>query len=98
MTIDKKQDGNKLTVSVGGRLDAMNARKLEAELRTSMEGIKNLVFDFGDLEYIASGGIRVLVAAQKAVGKDGSMILRNLQPAIMEILEMTGLVDVFQIE
>ena len=98
MTIDKKQDGNKLTVSVGGRLDAMNARKLEAELRTSMEGVKNLIFDFGDLEYIASGGIRVLVAAQKAVGKDGSMILRNLQPAITEILEMTGLVDVFQIE
>ena len=98
MDIVKTREGNTLTVAVDGRLDAMNARKLEAELRKSMDQVTELIFDFSNLEYIASGGIRVLVASQKAVGKDGVMKLKNVQPQIMSLLEMTGLVDVFTIE
>ena len=98
MNISKRTEGSTLFVEVEGRLDALNARVLEGELRTSMDGITDIVFDFEKLDYIASAGIRVLVASQKAVGKQGSMTLKNLQPQIMNLMEMTGLSDVFHIE
>lgn len=98
MNITTDKSGSTLTVGVEGRLDALNARKLEAELQSSLDGVSKLIFDFSQLEYIASGGIRVLVAAQKVMGSKDNMTLRNVQPEILSILDMTGLTSVFDIE
>ena len=98
MNILKEKDGTTLTVAVEGHLDALNARELEAALRSSIEGVTSLIFDLKKLEYIASGGIRVLVSAQKVMLRQGSMVIRNVQPQILELLDVTGLTDVFTIE
>ena len=47
MTIDKKLEGTKLEITLEGRLDTITAPTLEGELKQSLDGITELVFDFG---------------------------------------------------
>ena len=98
MTINKNQDGEKLVIELEGRLDTTTSPQLEAELKTSLDGIKSLVFDISKLEYISSAGLRVLLSAQKAMNKQGSMTVKGANDAIMEIFEVTGFVDLLNIE
>ena len=98
MTIEKKKDGDKLTVALQGRLDTVTAPQLEGELRTAVDGVKELEFDLSGLEYISSAGLRVLLAAQKVMSKQGSMVIRNANSDIMDIFEVTGFVDILTIE
>ncbi len=98
MPIGKKQNGEELTVVLEGRLDTTTAPKLEAELKRSLDGIKALVFDIEKLEYISSAGLRVLLSAQKVMNKQGEMKIIGANEAIMEIFEVTGFVDILNIE
>ncbi len=98
MTIGKKQNGEELTVVLEGRLDTTTAPKLEAELKRSLDSIKVLVFDIEKLEYISSAGLRVLLSAQKVMNKQGEMKIIGANEAIMEIFEVTGFVDILNIE
>ena len=98
MNINKKLNGNELSVALEGRLDTATAPQLEAELNQSLSKIEKLVFDFALLEYLSSAGLRVLLGAQKIMNKQGEMIVRNVNETIMEIFEVTGFCDVLTIE
>lgn len=98
MTIDKVQDGVKLTVKVSGRLDTTTAPELEDDLKASLEGIEDLTMDFSELEYISSAGLRVLLSAQKIMNKQGSMVVTGVNSTIMEIFEVTGFSDILTIQ
>ena len=98
MNITKKQEGSKLIVALEGRLDTVTAPQLEGELRSAVSGISELVFDLGAQDYVSSAGLRVLLSAQKVMNKQGDMIIRNVKPGIMEIFEVTGFVDILNIE
>ena len=98
MTITKTQENEKLTVAIEGRLDTTTAPQLEAELKSSLDGVKELVFDIKELEYISSAGLRVLLTAQKVMNKQGKMIVKGASEAVMEIFEVTGFVDILDIE
>ena len=63
-----------------------------------MNGVKELFFDLADLKYIFSAGLRVLLSTQKVMNKQGKMTIRNVKPEIMEIFEVTGFVDILNIE
>ena len=98
MTINKQTDGTKLTISLEGRLDPTTAPLLEAELKHSVGDITELVFDFEKLEYISSAGLRVLLAAQKVMNRQGNMVIRNVNETIAEVFEVTGFVEILTIE
>ena len=98
MTITKNQDGAKLTIAVSGRLDTTTAPQLESEVKSSLDGITTLVLDLSDLEYISSAGLRVLLSAQKTMNEKGSMTVKGASEIIMEIFEVTGFVDLLNIE
>ena len=98
MTITKTQENDKLTVSIEGRLDTTTAPRLEAVLKSSLDNIKELVFDIKELEYISSAGLRVLLAAQKVMNRQGKMIITGTSETVMEIFEVTGFVDILNIE
>ena len=97
MTILKKQDGATLSIALEGRLDTTTAPELEEVLRSSLDGVTELNFDFGKLDYISSAGLRVLLSAQKTMNNQGEMVIRNVKPEIMEIFEVTGFVDILTI-
>ncbi len=95
LTIKKDTEGEKVTFSLTGRLDAGSAPQLETELRRALDRTTELVFDMQGLEYISSAGLRVLLLAQKQMNLQGRMRLVNVGEAVMEILEITGFVDIF---
>ena len=98
MTIQKNLNGSTLTVALEGRLDTTTAPQLEAELKESMDGITELNLDFEKLEYLSSAGLRVLLAAQKVMNKQGSMVIRHVNETIHEVFEVTGFIDILTIE
>ncbi len=98
MNICKTSDAGKLMLSLEGRLDTGTAPKLEAELKSSLGGVTELVLDFAGLEYISSAGLRVLLGAQKVMNRQGSMVIRNVNEVISEVFEVTGFVDILNIE
>ena len=98
MTINKISEDNQLTLSLSGRLDTTTAPKLEAELKNSINEVERLVFDFKELEYISSAGLRILLNSQKVMNKQGEMIVCNVNDTIADVFEITGFVDILTIE
>ena len=98
MTIEKNLNGTELTVAIVGRLDTTTAPQLEAEFKQSINRVEKLVLDFAALEYLSSAGLRVILAAQKVMNKQGEMIIKNVNDTINEIFEVTGFIDILTIE
>ncbi|MEE3449816.1 MAG: STAS domain-containing protein [Acutalibacteraceae bacterium] len=99
MTISKcVESDERVTLKVSGRLDTNSAPELDTELKRSVEGITELVFDLEGLEYISSAGLRVLLYAQKIMDKQGSMKLIHVSPVLMDIFEITDFVSILTIE
>lgn len=99
MKITKTFTDGVLTVEIDGRIDTMTAPELEGELKHSVTGdVKILVFDFAKVEYLTSAGIRVIMAADKVMSRQGQMKLIHVNDEINEIFDMTGLIDLLVIE
>ena len=98
MNIIKNKDGSKLALALEGRLDTTTAPALEAELKASMDGVTELNLDFEKLEYLSSAGLRVLLAAQKVMNKQGKMTIHHVNETIHEVFEVTGFIDILTIE
>lgn len=96
MEIVKTKNGNAFNVALTGRLDTTTAPQLEEALE--LDGVSTLEFDFAALDYISSAGLRVLLAAQKAMNKQGEMKIKNVNSDIMEVFEITGFSDILTIE
>lgn len=98
MEIIKNIDGNNVTIGLVGRLDTTTSPLLEAELKTSLNDATSLVFDFEKLEYISSAGLRVLLAAQKVMNKQGKMVIKNANEEIKGVFDITGFSDILTVE
>lgn len=98
MKINISTENDTTTVTLDGRLDTMTAPELEAELRQRIDGVDHLVFDFAKLEYLSSAGLRVLLASQKTMNKQGTMQILNANDTIREIFDVTGFSDILTID
>ncbi len=98
MNISKKQNGTSLEIAVEGRLDTTTAPVLEEELSKSMPGAQSLVLDFANLAYISSAGLRVLLTAHKAMAPKGGMKVIHVNEIVQEVFDVTGFVDILDIE
>ena len=91
MKIEKQIQGETVTLAIQGRLDTTTAPELEDEINGLGDGFHELVLDCGELNYISSAGLRVLLSAQKAANASGSrMTLTHVNEEIMEVFDMTG--------
>ncbi len=98
MKIETVKDGRIMTVKLEGRLDTTTAPTLETELRREINGVEELTLDFNGLEYLSSAGLRVLLAAQKVMNRQGSMVIRGVNETIQDIFDVTGFSDILTIE
>lgn len=98
MTIMRTLKEDELTVNMIGRLEKGSALKLEEEFKTSLKGVKTLIIDLEELEYISSEGLHVFFSAQKIMNKQGRMIVRNVNEDVMEVFKEIGAVEVLTIE
>ena len=99
MEVRITQHGDEATVALTGRVDANAAPDLKSEIDTIDPTVKTIVFDMAAMNYIASAGLRVLLATQKVQNaKQGMVILAHPQEAVVDILSATGFDSIFIIQ
>lgn len=98
MKINKDLNGKTLTLQIVGRLETSTAPELEETIDASLSGVEELIMDMGELEYVSSAGLRVILKAQKAMNAQGSMKVIHVNETIMEVFDITGFVDILTIE
>ena len=92
MEITYKKEQGITVVAINGRLDATTMTDAEDTLDEIMAmGSKNLLFDLSELEYLSSGGLRIILAVAKQIKqKNGKLALCALQGYVKEIFEVSG--------
>ena len=98
MTTTQKRNESQLSLLLEGRLDTTTAPELEKVIKSSLDDVTELTIDMSRLDYLSSAGLRILLGAQKTMNKQGGMKVTHVNETIMEILEVTGFVDILTIE
>ncbi|MBE6496417.1 MAG: STAS domain-containing protein [Methanobrevibacter thaueri] len=99
MDIVKNYDGKELTMKVGDRIDTVTAPDFEKEIMDEMGNFDSLIFDFENLEYISSAGLRVLILVQKKLKPDAiPFVIKNVNDSIREIFRMAGFNKILDIQ
>ena len=96
MKFELAKNNGELRVALEGRLDTVTAPEFESLLDENYDRNCFVVIDCEKLTYISSAGLRVLLGAQKKT--KGELKLVKVCELVMEVLEMTGFVDILVIE
>jgi len=89
--LEEQHDGINV-FKIKGRLDSKTSTEFEEKIiEASKGGAKNMIFDFKDLEYISSAGLRVILKATKEIKKiSGMIVLCSMQDYVREVFEIAG--------
>lgn len=91
MTITKTENAGTITLLLDGWLDTLSSPQLGEEI-DAIESAAAIVLDFDKVEYIASSGLRQVVASyRKAKELGAAFSLVNVGPEAMSIFQLTGL-------
>ncbi len=85
-------------IEVSGRIDSATAPELAAVLDELMEqGKYNLILDLGEVDFISSAGLRVLIDTQKRCQHPhrGRLVLTNVPERIYQAFDLAGFVSLF---
>lgn len=99
MDIQIKNDNGKIMVTLDGRLDTSNADKFQEDIAPLMEGDKpDIDIDCTNMEYTSSQGLRIFLMLQKSVmARSGKMVMRNMNPQVKEVFDITGVSNIITI-
>ncbi len=98
LNISVNNEGKEYTFLLEGRLDTITSPSFEKKINEVVENAEKLIFDFGNLQYISSSGLRVLLGAIHQMENKGKLIVRNPSQAVREVFELTGFSRLFVIE
>ncbi|MBR3492423.1 MAG: STAS domain-containing protein [Bacteroidales bacterium] len=97
ITINKLEQ--KTYVVLDGRVDSTNADQFQKDVAPLMEG-ENLDIDIDctNMTYTSSQGLRVFLLLQKSLmSRNGKMVLRNMNPRVKEVFDITGFSNIITI-
>ena len=97
MTVRTEKNGNRAIAYPEGKIDASNAADVQKELEAVRAENPDceLEVDAGGLAYISSAGLRALLQLTRS--QDKPLAVVNVTPAVYEIFEVTGFVDILTI-
>ncbi len=88
-TINKED--KTLYISVAGRLDTVTSAELKEKLDDKGYENVDIDFDFSDVEYISSAGLRLILALHKQTTETGNQLtIRNINKVVAEIFRVSG--------
>ena len=92
MEITNRMENEILIIAISGRLDAATAPVADETIKKTLgEHTNRLLFDLKDLEYLSSGGLRVILGAAKEMRRrEGKVALAGLNKFVYEIFEVSG--------
>lgn len=81
-------------------MDALNLKDLESEIGNINVNLGDIVdVDCKGMSYICSSGLRVFLSLNKDItAKGGKLIIRNLEPLVKGVFDMSGFSQIFNIE
>ena len=84
---------------LSGRLDGVNSDEINKYILTLLDkGIRNVIFDFSDVSFLSSAGLRVLLVNQKKITSAGGEIaLYKISSSINEVFRMSGFLRIFRV-
>lgn len=99
MDIKITQQENKTIVVLNGRIDTSNADQFQQDVAPLMEGENpDIDIDCTDMSYTSSQGLRIFLMLQKSVmARGGKMVLRNMNPQVKEVFDITGFSNIITI-
>lgn len=87
-------DGARRRITVHGELDVESAPALRTAIEDVLVDGLLLVVDLGEVEFIDSSALRVIVhAANELSDRGGRLVVDGLSPAARRIFEVTGLLE-----
>lgn len=92
--IDIQNNNNKKTFIFHGAINSANAEEIGKIINENIVGLEAAVFDFQDVNYISSAGLRLVLKTGKAI-KDFELI--NAIPEVYEIFDMTGFTQIIKV-
>lgn len=99
MTLNETRDGDKVQISIEGRVDNLTSAQLQTAILQAFQKGTEVILDFAKVDYISSAGLRALLLGQKtANSKGGTMKLVNVCENIMQVLVLSGFHKILQIE
>lgn len=84
--------GTKTFVKLTGRLDTTNVGQFQIDIAPLLE-LENpdIEIDCTDMTYTSSQGLRMFLMLQKSVNQHhGSLVMKNMDPQIREVFDITG--------
>ena len=92
MDISHVKDGEISIIKINGFLDDDTSPAADKTIKKILEGnCLQMLFDFSALDYLASGGLRVILGAIKELRrKGGQVVLCALPNLVKEIFEVSG--------
>jgi len=89
------ENNNSKRVSIAGSLDSNTAQQLQHSVDAEIgEAIATVIFDFKDLDFLSSAGLRVIFKTKKMMANNGGkFLLVNLQPQIKKVFEIIKALD-----
>lgn len=92
------REGDILHCRLTGRLDTITGPELLSEYRAqNTDGIQEIIMDLADTEYISSAGLRVINIISESLPDPDEFRFKNVTEDVMDILEVTGFADVYEI-
>jgi anti-anti-sigma factor len=93
MDITHVKEGKISIITINGRLDAATAPVADKTIKNILEGdCLRMLFDFSALDYLSSGGLKVILGATKELRrKGGQIVLCSLPNLVREIFDVSGL-------
>lgn len=98
MNIDIRHEGDSVTLILAGRLDTATSAKASTDIERALATvpvISRLTCDAGQLEYISSSGLRILLSLAKRY-KD--FRITEVQSLVYEVLDTTGFTKIMTVE
>ena len=99
MDIIINNEMGKTLVVLKGRIDTTNADQFQQDIAPLMEGEHpDIEIDCSEMTYTSSQGLRIFLLLQKSVNaRGGKMVLRNMNPQVKEVVDITGFSNIITI-
>lgn len=81
-------------------MNSLNLKEMEDDVASLEVNLGDLVIvDCQGMDYICSSGLRIFLGLYKMIAqKGGKLIIRNLQPLVKNVFDMSGFSQIFAIE
>ena len=81
-------------------MNSLNLKEMEENIASLEVNLGDVVIlDCSGMDYICSSGLRVFLGTYKMnAQKGGKLIIRNLQPLVKNVFDMSGFSQIFNIE